>query len=125
MGQNSIIRSIFARRAKKAAADGRSPPQELEIGLRSGPKKKGSLPKRAITRTPIQTKQSAVTISSNKRVFQMLLVNESDDGSVAANHDEEGETPGETEHEDEVQKLLHTKGSEEKWAVSIFNQYHA
>ena len=66
----------------------------------------GSFPKRAITRTPIQTKQSVVTISSNGRVCHMLLVNESDDGGVAANHDEEGETPGETEHEDEVQKLL-------------------
>ena len=35
MGQNSIIRPFFARRAKKAL--GRSPPQELEVGPRSGP----------------------------------------------------------------------------------------
>ena len=37
MGQNSIISSFFARRAKKASAKGRSPPQELEVGPRSGP----------------------------------------------------------------------------------------
>ena len=35
MGQNSIISSFFAR--KKASAEGRSPPQELEVGPRSGP----------------------------------------------------------------------------------------
>ena len=35
--QNSIISSFFARRAKKASAEGRSPPQELEVGPRSGP----------------------------------------------------------------------------------------
>ena len=34
MGQNSIISSFFARRAKKAL---RSSPQELEVGPRSGP----------------------------------------------------------------------------------------
>ena len=28
---------FFARRAKKAAAEDRSPPQELEVGPRSGP----------------------------------------------------------------------------------------
>ena len=37
MGQNSIKSSFFARRAKKASAEGRSPPQELEVGPRSGP----------------------------------------------------------------------------------------
>ena len=37
MGQKSIISSFFARRAKKASAEGRSPPQELEVGPRSGP----------------------------------------------------------------------------------------
>ena len=37
MGQNSKINSFFARRAKKASAEGRSPPQELEVGPRSGP----------------------------------------------------------------------------------------
>ena len=37
MGQNSIISSFFAQRAKKAWAKGRSPPQELEVGPRSGP----------------------------------------------------------------------------------------
>ena len=37
MGQNSIKSSFFARRAKKASAKGRSPPQELEVGPRSGP----------------------------------------------------------------------------------------
>ena len=37
MGQNSIISTLFARRAKKAAADGLSSLQELEVGLRSGP----------------------------------------------------------------------------------------
>ena len=36
MGQNSIIRSFFAQRAKKALAKGQSPPQELEVGPRSG-----------------------------------------------------------------------------------------
>ena len=35
MGQNSIKSSFFARRAKKSL--GRSPPQELEVGPRSGP----------------------------------------------------------------------------------------
>ena len=35
MGQNSIISSFFAR--KKALGEGRSPPQELEVGPRSGP----------------------------------------------------------------------------------------
>ena len=33
MGQSSF----FSRRAKKASAEGRSPPQELEVGPRSGP----------------------------------------------------------------------------------------
>ena len=37
MGQNSIKSSFFARRAKKASAKGRSPPQELKVGPRSGP----------------------------------------------------------------------------------------
>ena len=37
MGQNSLISSFFARRAKKASVEGRSPPQELEVDLRSGP----------------------------------------------------------------------------------------
>ena len=37
MGQNSIISSFFARRAKKASAEGRSSSQELEVGPRSGP----------------------------------------------------------------------------------------
>ena len=37
MGQNSIISSFFARRAKKASAEGRSLPQEVEVGPRSGP----------------------------------------------------------------------------------------
>ena len=37
IGQNSIISSFFARRAKKASAEGRSPPQELEVGPRIGP----------------------------------------------------------------------------------------
>ena len=37
MGQNSIKSSFFTRRAKKASAEGRSPPQELEVGPRSGP----------------------------------------------------------------------------------------
>ena len=37
MGQNSKISTFFARRAKKASAEGRSPPQELEVGPRSGP----------------------------------------------------------------------------------------
>ena len=36
MGQNSILRSFLARRAKKASAEGRSPPQELEVSPRSG-----------------------------------------------------------------------------------------
>ena len=36
-GQNSKKSSFFARRAKKASAEGRSPPQELEVGPRSGP----------------------------------------------------------------------------------------
>ena len=31
MGHNSIISFFFARRAKKASAEGRSPPQELEV----------------------------------------------------------------------------------------------
>ena len=31
-GQNSIIRSFFPQRAKKAVAEGHSPPQELEVG---------------------------------------------------------------------------------------------
>ena len=37
MGQNSIISCFFARRAKKASAEGRIPPQELEVGQHSGP----------------------------------------------------------------------------------------
>ena len=37
MGQNSIKSSFFARRAKKALAEGQRPPQELEVGPRSGP----------------------------------------------------------------------------------------
>ena len=35
MCQNSIKSPFFARRAKKALAKGRSPPQELEVGPRS------------------------------------------------------------------------------------------
>ena len=37
IGQNSIKSPFFARRAKRASAEGRSPPQELEVGPRSGP----------------------------------------------------------------------------------------
>ena len=37
LGQNSMKSSFFARRAKKASAEGPSPPQELEVGPRSGP----------------------------------------------------------------------------------------
>ena len=37
MGQNRIITSFFAQRAKKASAEGQSPPQELEVGPRSWP----------------------------------------------------------------------------------------
>ena len=37
MGQNSIIGSFFAQKAKKASAKARSPPQKLEIGPHSGP----------------------------------------------------------------------------------------
>ena len=37
MGRNSIKSTFFARRAKKASAEGRSPPQELEVGPRSRP----------------------------------------------------------------------------------------
>ena len=37
MGRNSIISSFFAQRAKRASAEGWSPPQELEVGPRSGP----------------------------------------------------------------------------------------
>ena len=36
MGQNSIISPFFTKRAKKPSAEGRSPPQELEVGPRSG-----------------------------------------------------------------------------------------
>ena len=36
IGQNSIISSFFAQRANKASAEGRSPPQEREVGPRSG-----------------------------------------------------------------------------------------
>ena len=36
MGQNSIISSFFARRAKKASDEGRSPPQDLEVSPHSG-----------------------------------------------------------------------------------------
>ena len=35
MGQNSIKSSFFARKAKRASAEGRSPPQQLEVGPRS------------------------------------------------------------------------------------------
>ena len=37
MGQNSIIDSFFAQRAKKSLDEGRSPPQEQEVGPHSGP----------------------------------------------------------------------------------------
>ena len=37
MGQNRIISSFLAQRAKKASAEGQSSPQELEVGPRSGP----------------------------------------------------------------------------------------
>ena len=36
MGQNSIISPYFAKK-KNASAKGRSPPQELEVGVRSWP----------------------------------------------------------------------------------------
>ena len=36
IGQNSILSSFFAGRAKKVLAEGWSPPQELEVGPRSG-----------------------------------------------------------------------------------------
>ena len=35
--QNSIIRSFFSQRAKKATAEGRRPPQQKELGPRSRP----------------------------------------------------------------------------------------
>ena len=37
VSQNSIISSFFAQREKNSSAEGRSPPQELEVGPRSGP----------------------------------------------------------------------------------------
>ena len=37
MGQNCKITSFSAQRTKKASAEGQSPPQELEVGPRSGP----------------------------------------------------------------------------------------
>ena len=37
MDQNSIISSFFTGRAKKVLLEGQSPPQELELGLHSGP----------------------------------------------------------------------------------------
>ena len=37
IGQNSIISSFLARRAKLGSAEGRSSPQELKVGPRSGP----------------------------------------------------------------------------------------
>ena len=37
MGQNRIISSFFAQRAKKVLTEGRSPPQELELGPHIGP----------------------------------------------------------------------------------------
>ena len=36
MSTNSVKSFFFARRAKKASAEGRSPPQELEVNPRSG-----------------------------------------------------------------------------------------
>ena len=36
MGQNSILSSFFAQRAKKASAESWKPPQELEVGPHSG-----------------------------------------------------------------------------------------
>ena len=36
MGQNSIISSFLAQRAKKVLSKGQSPPQELEVSPRSG-----------------------------------------------------------------------------------------
>ena len=37
MDQNSIIISFFTGRAKQVLSEGQSPPQELELGLNSGP----------------------------------------------------------------------------------------
>ena len=37
LGKSSIKSFFFARRPNKASAEGRSPPQELEEGPRSGP----------------------------------------------------------------------------------------
>ena len=37
MGQTSIISPFFPEGQKQPSAEGRSPPQELEVGLRSGP----------------------------------------------------------------------------------------
>ena len=37
MSHNSIISYFIPYGQKKATAEGRSPPQELEVGLRSGP----------------------------------------------------------------------------------------
>ena len=35
MGQNSMISSFLARRAKNSSVEGQSPPQELEVSPRS------------------------------------------------------------------------------------------
>ena len=37
MDQNSKLSSFFTGRAKKVLSEGQSPPQELELGLHSGP----------------------------------------------------------------------------------------
>ena len=37
MGQNSIIGSVFAQRAKNTLIEGQRPPKELEVGPRSRP----------------------------------------------------------------------------------------
>ena len=37
MVKNSIFSPVFARRAEKSSAEGRNPPQELDVGLHSKP----------------------------------------------------------------------------------------
>ena len=63
MGQNSIISPFFARRAKNALAEGRSPPQELEVSPRSG----------LYLLVFLKTKADSIPFVAHLSVFKVLL----------------------------------------------------
>ena len=72
--KNNIISSFFARRTDKASAEGRCPPQELEVGPRSGPYLLVFPLKRKMSNTWLLTSCIMVTMATSSLEVRRLSV---------------------------------------------------